>query len=144
MDQLVKYDTAHLAKEKGFKGRCSHYYKLDFSTWSKSDGIAIKHSCPTEYNSEYFLNFCIVTKSQPHLASAPTQTTLAKWLRDVHNIHVFQTMDKSTLYVPTVWYNFEIFESKDSFPLFEQALEEGIKMGLNLIKKNGYSNSLSV
>ena len=69
-EQLITSDTAKLAKEKGFNLRISSYYDLITKEF-EIDGY-------TWYN-----------KNEDELKiSAPTQSLLQTWFRDVHGIHV--------------------------------------------------------
>lgn len=78
-EQLISFETAALAKEKGFDIDC----KLFYSTKDRPPmayNISAKESLSDnpQYN-KYML--------------APTQSLLAKWLRDTHNIRVFCTFE---------------------------------------------------
>ena len=65
-DQLISFETAKLAKEKGFWG-IFLLYKKDGTTWN---------SC--------FLGEDEFKECYP----APTQSLLQKWLREKHNFHI--------------------------------------------------------
>jgi len=133
-EQLISFETAKLAKEKGFNEGCLYDYN------NSSDLRKNVHSL--FYNDS--LDFYI----------APTQSLLQKWLREVYNIEVdvmrytysggeyqgkcyMWAIDK---YDPN--YNPEtedpwILETRKSqgydFKVYEEALEEGLYQALLLI-----------
>ena len=65
-EEKVNFDTAKLAKEKGFDWNTGKSYM--------SNGILFEHE--------------IVHHAGEHFPFAPTQSLLQKWLREVHNIIV--------------------------------------------------------
>ena len=79
-DTLIKFETAKLAKEKGFFQETNRleipYYnykgefKGDVSDWRIRKYIRGENTSDIEF------------------VSAPTQSLLAKWLREQHNIYV--------------------------------------------------------
>ena len=104
-EDLVSYEVAKLAKEKGFDWESTSFYlsdkKLRFNVivdrsyygdeaeyelddllkhWNKKDWVYTKDICecfgPKVDNIKYFEAF-----------SAPTQALLQKWLREEHNLH---------------------------------------------------------
>ena len=78
MKNLVTFKTAVLAKEKGFNLKVRSMYceeKLYADTNSKGN-----------YND---IKWVRTWRNSPDdTLSAPTQSELQKWLRDVHNIHI--------------------------------------------------------
>ena len=135
-EQLVSFETAALAKEKGFDIDC----KLFYSTKDRPPmayNISAKESLSDnpQYN-KYML--------------APTQSLLAKWLREVHNIEVLvsrippeailasKTSGKSILknYNCYVWnYNSNprVLNNGTFQDVYEEALEIGLQEALKLI-----------
>jgi len=65
-EQLINYQTAILAKEKGFDETCNTY---------------VTESNDYETDNAFYRN------SYGYI-TAPTQSVLAKWLRDIHKIHI--------------------------------------------------------
>lgn len=128
-ETLVTFETALLAKEKGFSWATTYEYGKDECFYSR-DYI------PHDYNIR-------------GLISAPTQSLLQKWLREVHKINV------ESYYLPNAekyashavpmniikpkHYNFvgecynarKKYLSKNRFNTYEEALEEGLINGLN-------------
>lgn len=76
------------------------------------------------------------------VCSRPTQAFAARWLREVHNIHVFAFFD----YVKRDWCyciaNLDAVTaemgmdmSENNYPTYEQALEVALQEAIKLIKK---------
>lgn len=117
-DTLVSFQVAKLAKEKGFNIHCMYYYE---------DNQTLECNEKFPYNSfddELF---------------APTQSLLAKWLREVRNIHISTWYD--TVGTNNGKYHSKIYKSVNTiihgtrgFKSYELALEEGLLQALQLIK----------
>jgi len=121
-EQLIEFNTAKLAQEKGFD--VVSYLKCNFDLIEnsnfKSDG-----------KSSWYLDI--------------TQSLLQKWLREVHNIEVevyrevnFADECYYDTYCVDVYNNKLSFLSKDytfteGIDTYEQALEQGLLEGLKLI-----------
>jgi hypothetical protein len=140
-EQLISFETAKLAKEKGFDGICD--YLWNFPRSNKLETCKHKNSELNKDKAWY---------------SAPTQSLLQKWLREKHSIHVYPLMqrewsysedklefeeyicmifslkdtpDKTILpYVEALDFDCTIHEST-----YEKALEKGLQEALKLIKK---------
>jgi hypothetical protein len=117
-EQLISFETAKLAKEKGFNEGCLYDYN------NSSDLRKNVHSL--FYNDS--LDFYI----------APTQSLLQKWLREVHNIDV----EASLVYrLNTREYLIRLYKNNTKIILstfyyyktYEEALEEGLYQALLLI-----------
>lgn len=67
-DELISFETAKLAKEKGFNAKCYHYYQRGEL---QSDGCFNRHN-----------------KGVDSICSAPTQSLLQRWLREEKGIIV--------------------------------------------------------
>ena len=124
-DQIIFYETAVLAKEKGFDNiQCSTCYCVGFKTIKKNKefrGIARK-----------------TVGKQHHLALAPTQSLLATWIREKHNIGIaiISHFNKFQNYIV---YNINscdiMFNVKPNFiGTYEECLEKALFEALNLIK----------
>lgn len=130
-DELISFETAKLAKEKGFK---------------LGSGWQIR----SLYNLDDESTFCEKTKETPEYACERcTQSLLQRWLREVHNIDV-DIFLVNPLNEPNLihWEIFGIFNILDGKKLnegtineyfeyltYEQALEAGLYTALNLINK---------
>jgi hypothetical protein len=129
-EQLISFETAKLAKEKGLdKIRCNYIYNIGY------------HDLQPEMDAfESFPKDSV--SGQFHLALAPTQSLLQKWLREKHKIYI--DVD-SACYLEEGKYAAQIhahgkrhFQKNilDGFTIFktyEEALEEGLAEALRLI-----------
>lgn len=125
-EQLIKYDTAKLAKEKGFKSVGTPYYS--------HNGVLTTN----DYNAQIIQNFDLgVPFERTHAVS---QSIIQKWLREKHNIHVdvyrnamgwqcnLDKADNGTFICEVEEYN----EDNE----YEDALEQGLQYALkNHIKQ---------
>lgn len=77
IDQIISFETAKLAKDKGLISGlwCEGVYCVGYG------GIEENYSFLSTPSRQS-------VKGQFHLALAPTQSLLAKWLREKHNTHV--------------------------------------------------------
>ena len=136
-DTLIEYNTAVLAKKKGFGENCNAWYFI---------------------NSELIIEKCSHDQFGIGGFLAPTQSLLAKWLREVHNIEVgvMRYTYSGGIYQGRkyMWYvdqydpkynheieeddNYWILNERQSqgyeFNTYEQAYEKGLQEALKLIK----------
>ena len=152
-EYLVSYETAVLAKEKGFNESCIYYYDKDCILES------FKH-CPdydecSDGGGSVSINEILMNCDHDKLL-APTQSLLQKWLRETYNIKVFVIPNfesvnimKDSNKIVTGYYDIYkilpyFFEAiifvKDknrfystSHETYEKALEIGLMEALNLI-----------
>ena len=131
-EQLISYETAKLAKEKGFDEKV--YREYDKSGYlrctSKSADVVLGPYDELLKSTEY---------------PAPTQSLLAKWLREVHNIHITlfpeDKDDKTKIWISKL-YTLNYGEDSEVSYLkqggtkitYEEALEAGLQEALKLIK----------
>ena len=125
-EELIKLETAKLAKEKGFDLETVTYYHPSYGL------------CPEHDNSMRNYNGSEWAKGY---ISAPTQALLQKWLREVHGIY---TLAVPYLYANTedVSHSYSVLEVKGSwnpkhkgmYKTYELALEQGLLEALKLIK----------
>ncbi len=118
-DELISFETAKLAKEKGFNidsGNCfdekQNRYSWDMLTWFNDSEN--KHLQFDEtLNPIYY---------------RPTQSLLQKWFREIHDINIWA-------YQPNIsGYWGHSLENKARYDTYEEALERGLEEGLNLIQ----------
>lgn len=128
-EELVSFETAKLAHQKGFNIPTPQYYDL------------IRNKQVTYLNleeNEYYKN------DNPNMYSKPTQSLLQKWLREVHNIDILiEFVDD----VNKIIYGYYLAKNKEyknvnnkGFKIYEEALEKGLQEALKLIKDNGTRN----
>ena len=120
-DQLISFETAKLAKEKGFN--------LNFPT-----AVYIEEG--DLWISQNLLNERITGKPFPKiLFTAPTQSLLQKWLREVQKTDIIINVTSTT---NEYWSSIPNFIrgtwKSDCFKTYEEALEQGLIEALKLIK----------
>jgi len=126
IDELISFETAKLAKEKGFDEKV--YREYDKSGYlrctSKSADVVLGPYDELLKSTEY---------------PAPTQSLLQKWLREEHKLQIainycgdtYPTVEEDyDAYYPSVrnFINGNIVET------YEEALEQGLQEALKLIK----------
>jgi hypothetical protein len=147
-EQLIEFETAKLAKEKGFPFVDDYSYN-----WYDNKGLKKRVNYPGEESlSDYFNEVYLkdnnlyngnndteenpITRYGEDLYLAPTQSLLQKWLREKHNIEVFvhpYFKDKIKSLK-----TYEVVIDKNSttysgYKTYEEALEKGLKKALKLI-----------
>jgi len=123
-DQLISFETSKLFKEKGFQ--------IPESSYAYFNGKIQR--CGGQV---YHLN---------QRCEAPTQSLLQKWLRDVHNIHVFIGRRPNIKKWDSHAYSLSLsgkeyvkertmekFRQQPLFDTYEEALESGLQEALKLI-----------
>ena len=145
-DQLISFETAKLAKEKGFDifTDFMNYYDLNGKFEERlcenldedSDGDfcpGFNINNPTLYSNPYYPTAIYYP--------APTQSLLQKWLREEHNSNI-ATMPWNS---KTWWWQIEDIGNYDSgfnlksesdiqYNSYEEALEQGLIEALKLTK----------
>lgn len=121
-DQLISFEVAKLAKSKGFNEPTDPAYGTEGVLYFQHDG--------EEYPNSDLLEL---------FYSAPTQSLLQKWLREVHNLAIEINAPDSQdekwscqLHIPYKFGN--LFNNSVEGNTYEDALEEGLQAALNLIK----------
>jgi len=128
-DKLIKFETAKLARKKGFNEECQKEYN--------SNGAVVDcHYASVTNNDIDVYGVC----------TAPTQTTLQTWLREQKKIVVLVNLlynEEDDPYFFNVFYDNKSYfgdvrerepDFGDYFKSYEEALEIGLKLGLSLIK----------
>ncbi len=130
-EHYVGIEVAKLAKEKGFSVPVYGMFEPINETTTSLRG-SNKSTC-ANWNVE------------PEWYSMPTQALLQAWLREKHEIIVVPTIfDKGFLEKNKFCYQYHIYNKMDTdettlvsnseWKTWEEALEEGLKSGLELIK----------
>ena len=122
-ESYVSFDTAKLLKEEGFHIPCIKVYNKhskNLAAWS--------YASDSNQHQRYY--------------SAPTQALAARWLREVHGIHIFSNYffeDETWFYVIV-----DLKESDEvraihpdirSYQSSEEALEAGLQEAIKLMKE---------
>jgi hypothetical protein len=120
-EEYVSFDTAKLAKEKGFRHKSNYFYL------GTKDKNKLVHCAVPEDNNDLDGFTCV------------TQSLLARWLREKHDISVaaYRTwaMDNSYNYEILVGNDFDnmLREECECNRTYEKAMENGLKEALKLI-----------
>lgn len=118
-EQIITLETAKLAKEKGFDLKIRQHYKGSELIFN---GILYNFNNPEEqkqWNIE--------------LNSAPTQSLLAKWLREKHNIHIFIKLRSENNYEYYRYKQIDNYLKDNGFKTYEEALEIALQRALESI-----------
>lgn len=129
-EQLISLETAKLAKEKGFNLNSHAFYGCDFPSSSKPNQLILR-------SWEKWENFGKEDSQEgTYIYSAPTQSLLQKWLRDIHRIDVHcecnYERDLWTFGYRKKGYNYNHYPLE--YNTYEEALEVGLQEALKLIK----------
>ena len=162
-DQIISFETAKLAKEKGFNISTLNYYfedgDLKENELTGTNGYYGEEYCFSfnkfleNWNNEWLTkkdgDRCFgCNKSNGYLEtfSAPTQSLLQRWLREVHNLHIYLDTTSSfdqmethrSKYKALIKHPFTPFRwTTGKYYLgdtYEEALEVGLYQALLLIK----------
>jgi hypothetical protein len=146
-ETLISFETAKLAKEKGFDWKVIYGY----NTLQKIEDIVNTDYAPDlKYQYSNINQYNISDKEKETesdwerwlIYSAPTQSFLQKWLREIHDMHIHITLNQFGY-----GYMYAIMKIKPAecivylqggaahkLLVYEDALEEGLQRMLNLIK----------
>ncbi len=122
-EQLISFETAKLAKEKGFnietdKYWCNYYTGEPGQKWKLLNKSELTGS---------FLNLMEW--------AAPTQSLLQKWLREIHDITIWFSDWEINEYSVHICQKEETkYMPNKSLGSYEQALEIGLQESLKLIE----------
>ena len=130
-DDVILFETAKLARDKGFKVPCDGRYYWEHK-WQLSLMGTVKCTNNSDLKDRAKVSYC-----------APTQSLIQKWLRDEHRIYVTVSsiedgevilFDYSIKQKSQIFGFSEILTKLEEFKTYEEALEVGIEKALNLIK----------
>lgn len=116
-EELIKFETAKLAKEKGFDWECRGRYGETLGQWVVT--------YPQTRFSFWYDNDIL----------APTQSLLQRWLREVHKIHITITsisQESWQYHITKVGDSLGKLYNED-YDDYEEALEDALVDALNLI-----------
>lgn len=125
METLITFKTAKLAKDRKFNVECFNYYQDSHRAGIKSiNSPPLTNSLIDELHEED--KYCII------FYTTPSQSVLAKWLREEHDIDVLINKTLSGLYYYIIWKDGEKIKRK-TCNNYEICFEEGLQEALNLI-----------
>lgn len=123
-ESYVSFDTAKMLKEAGFDVPCFNQYTERGTIWHCD--------CPENFNKSQCATSC------------PTQALAARWLREVHHINVYACFDYERFDERKWFFTQEhtmvnddsaVYCSITNYNSYEEALEAGLKHGLEMVKK---------
>lgn len=130
-DQIISFETAKLAKEKGFNIPTRNFYAD--SSWDSKEIYSVIEVGYNEFTDSMENNHGF-----GDITLIPTQSLLQRWLREVQGIHVEATFDSfhKVYYIQLYLKDNHTFHGEDDriFKTYEEALEKGLIEGLKLIK----------
>lgn len=138
-EQLVSFETAKLAKEKGFNIPTTQFYKSGKKPYlTEVEGYMTDQFVVSNWNNG---NGSYPTRPEDVSCSAPTQSLLQKWLREVHNIHIIVISNSKNQYFVDYRFSDQRIDNDSDLILlnglvyktYEQALEKGLQEALKLI-----------
>ena len=150
-EQFITFETAKLAKEKGFDIPTIQFYTSGKKAYlSKAEDYMTERYAESNWNNG---RGSYPTEPEKVSCSAPTQSLLHKWLREKHNIDVVISPERYYTGVnylvqaqkwdlnadPEVKLNFVIkgscwYNDNHEYPTYEEALEKGLQEALKLIE----------
>lgn len=122
-EQYISFDNAKLAKEKGFDESVRKYF--------------------TPKGDNTFINFFYLPTKYLHGIARPTQSLLARWLREKHNmcVEVYSTAYGFEWCICDIDSGNDRCDSDEKSPnnggiwdTYEEAMEDGLQEALKLIE----------
>jgi len=146
IEDLVLFETAKLAREKGFNAPCYAWFYIypkgtqnprkHWKIVSILEEDEVHELVGGQYGktiSDKYSN----SIDQPHILARPTQSLLQKWLREVHKIDVIPLTVRFTGYSEVGYYTYAVKSIQPvknyKFDTWELAFEAGLQEALNLI-----------
>lgn len=131
-EQLISYETAIMAKEKGFNIPCT-------TTYNDKNTILFWYPPECFYGYRELKETLNSRPAALQELPAPTQSLLQKWLREEKKIHIY--IKPMSLIGFVQYYNIEIClegkpwdePKKVTGGVYEEALEAGLQEALKLI-----------
>jgi len=131
-EECISFETAKLAKEKGFDIKCSSHWSTYDNDGLLNNFLSIEDSISRNYNN---YKYAYITNKKEELFSAPTQTLLQRWLREECQIIISIVFELNSyeVFVDDGYNNGSTGFDK-TFDTYEEALEFGLVEALKLIK----------
>ena len=123
-DTRITFETAKLAKEKGFPQEPNRL-KIPYYNYKGEFKGDVKDWLRKYLRKE--------DTSDVESVSAPTQSLLAKWLREEHNIHLIAYKNINIDGYDWCYITTDGITNINSYKTYEEAYEIGLQEALNLI-----------
>lgn len=123
-DQLITFETAKLAKEKGFDEPCIYMYNDDKEVISTKIGM--------NFHPNYYGTI-----------SCPTQSLLQRWLREIHKLNIeIRIVQGGTWTFHVLTDTYKSIYSNNNYINYEEALETSLQEALKLIEVRTMMNGI--
>lgn len=134
-EQLISFETAKLAKEKGFNGTCYNFYP----DWDNSD---LKNCFEVGVSNTKDKS---LIRGYGDILLVPTQSLLQKWLREVYNIDIMIMPFQDAIDSNIILYQYFVlsdcsleeyndgFNRRKCYNIYEESLEKALQESLKLI-----------
>ncbi len=132
-EKLINFETAKLAKEKGFDLLCYASYGNEIIDFENTLEFAEKDLFKRNENDDVTDLYSYNTDKCSTRTDVPTQSLLQKWLREKYKIHIGILYSSITLKYD-LWIKKLSGSPQYSFNTYEEALEKSLQEALKLIK----------
>ena len=143
-EELVSFNVAKLAKEKGFDIEVHHCWMITLDKKNRIPYLERDIEFEENFNSKEFEKPEFIDSEigvKYSRISAPTQGLLQRWLRGVHNIHIVITPEIVWTTTPITYFAYILSSSElqkhqinNGFDTYEEMLEQSLYEALKLIK----------
>ena len=143
-DTRITFETANLAKEKGFNINGRDFFVLknnnkiiNFKDLAVQEFIEDVETGYRDKALNYLkenINRTDDNSDEEYYLLAPTQSLLAKWLREKHNIHLIAYKNINIDGYDWCYITTDGITNINSYKTYEEALEAGLQEALKLIK----------
>ena len=136
-EQLIQFETAKLAKEKGFNEDCLYHYDpiynqiLENSVYNKVH-VSTHHL----YANTYDFKIERWGGGNKNCIAVPSQALLQKWLREIYKLHItiYSSSQESWMYrITKPGQSLEEGLYDEDFEDYEECLEYALQEALKLI-----------
>ena len=148
-EQFITLETAKLAKQAGFDWECSTFYTETFD-YTNQEGTGkfeflrddnLRYRNPNDDRNSFVNHKGTLLEYKFEMLSAPTQSVLQRWLREVKGIHLnvlaWSNVPIEYSYITGRFYDgiklSEAIGKEYIFPTYEAALEAGLQECLTLL-----------
>ena len=144
-DIRITFETAKLAKKKGFDIKGQNVFDLknnnkiinfkDLAIQEFIDDVETAGYLDKAFNYlKEDINRTDDNNDKDYYLLAPTQSLLAKWLREKHNIHLIAYKNINIDGYDWCYITTDGITNINSYKTYEEALEAGLQEALKLIK----------
>ena len=138
-DKRIKFETAKIDKEKGFKERVHYFYKvksendIELYGCTRKQLVGFKGHVPIYHKVRDYHTNKEKLNAKLYRCSAPTQSLLAKWLREEHNIHLIAYKNINIDGYDWCFITTDGITNINSYKTYEEAYEIGLYQALLLL-----------